>query len=151
MYVQNACVTDPTLAPPGCSTLYVLVPVANNRSAIDWGAVAPGYRDKVLQLVEQRGGFRDLRRHVVAERMLTPHDFEQRMNLYQGALFGLSHTLDQLLYFRPHNTNEDLARLYVVGASTHPGSGLPSVLESARISAGELLRDASWFVAKERA
>jgi phytoene desaturase len=120
--------------------------VANTQSGIDWAAHARRYRDKVLALVETRGGFTGLRSHIVAERMLTPIDFEQGMNIYRGAIFGLSHTLDQLLYFRPHNTNEDLARLYVVGGNTHPGSGLPTIYQSARISAGEILRDAAWFV-----
>lgn len=146
VYVQNACVTDGTLAPEGKSTLYAFVPVVNSVGEVDWEREAPRYRDKVVRIIEERGGFEGLSEHIVAERVITPLDFEQHMNVYRGAIFSLAHTVDQMLYFRPHNRNEDIRNLFVVGGNTHPGSGLPTIYESARISAAEILRDSAWFV-----
>jgi phytoene desaturase len=146
IYVQNACVTDPTLAPEGQSTLYVLVPIANNRSHIDWSAEAPRFRDKVLGLLETRGGLGDLRQHILAERMFTPHDWEHRFNVFAGATFNLAHNLGQMLYFRPHNEFEEVDNLFLVGGGTHPGSGLPTIYESGRISAGLVLKKDAWYL-----
>ena len=134
-YIQNACVTDPTLAPEGQSTLYVLVPVPNNRSRIDWGAKLEVYRDKVLDEMERRAGLTDLRKHIVAEATHTPADWESRLDVYQGAVFNLAHTVDQMLYWRPHNAFEEFDRCYLVGGGTHPGSGLPTIYQSGIISA----------------
>jgi len=135
IYIQNACVTDSTLAPPGHSTIYLLVPTANNRGSIDWAKEAPMYRDKVLELVESRGGLSDLRKHIKAERMITPHDWEHQLDVYAGATFNLAHNVGQMLYLRPHNSFEDIRDCYLVGGGTHPGSGVPTILESGRISA----------------
>jgi phytoene desaturase len=145
IYVQNACVTDPGLAPEGKSTLYVLVPIANNRSGIDWEAHKQRYRDKVLDLMEQRGGLSDLRQHIVSERMITPTQWETDTDVYRGAVFNLGHTLTQMLYLRPHNDFDDIDSCYLVGGGTHPGSGLPTIMESGRISAGLILKRDAWY------
>ena len=145
IYIQNASVTDPTLAPEGHSTIYILVPIANNRSGIDWAAVKDRYRDKVLELAETRGKLTDLRQHIVEERVITPADWESDYNVYRGAVFNLGHTLTQMLYFRPHNAFEELDRCYLVGGGTHPGSGLPTIYESGRISAGLIIKRDAWL------
>jgi phytoene desaturase len=146
IYVQNACRTDPTLAPEGKSTIYVLVPVANNRSNIDWPSETPRFRDKVLGLLEERAGLADLRKHIVAEKVVTPHDWQHETNVYEGATFNLAHNIGQMLYFRPHNEFEEIDGLYLVGGGTHPGSGLPTIFESGRISAGLVLKRDAWYL-----
>jgi phytoene desaturase len=143
--VQNASVTDPSLAPPGHSTIYILVPVPNNRSGIDWEREKTRYRDLAIQIAEERGGFTDLRRHIVEERIISPRQFEQDVNVYRGAVFNLAHSFDQMLLFRPHNAFEELDRCFLVGGGTHPGSGLPTIYESGRISAGLILQRDAWF------
>jgi phytoene desaturase len=143
IYVQNASVTDPTLAPPGHSAIYILVPIANNRGHIDWARETDRYRDKVLTLAEERGGLKDLRAHIVEERVITPREWEDQWDVYRGAVFNLGHNLTQMLSFRPHNAFDDIDSCYLVGGGTHPGSGLPTIYESGRISAGLILqRDA---------
>ncbi|MBW2522861.1 MAG: phytoene desaturase [Deltaproteobacteria bacterium] len=146
IYVQNASVTDPTLAPEGQSTIYILVPIANNRAGIDWEAEKDRYRDKVLEIAEQRGGLTDLRKHIVAERMITPTQWETDFNVFDGAIFNLGHSIDQMLYFRPHNEFEEIESLYLVGGGTHPGSGLPTIYESGRISAAQILKRDAWYL-----
>ncbi len=145
-YVQNACVTDPTLAPEGSSTLYVLVPVPNTRARVDWSSEAPRFREKLLGLLERRAGLAGLREHIVAERMVTPDDWERKVSVYRGATFNLAHGIDQMLYFRPHNEFEDVGGCYLVGGGTHPGSGLPTIYESGRISAGLILKRDAWYL-----
>lgn len=145
IYVQNASVTDPTLAPEGCSTIYILVPIANNRSGIAWEKEKDRYRDKVLELAETRGGYEGLRDNIVVERMLTPLDFEKKLNVYRGAVFNLGHTIRQMLLWRPHNRFEEIENCYLVGGGTHPGSGLPTIYESGRISAGLIMKKNAWF------
>ncbi len=140
VYVQNACVTDPGLAPAGRSTLYLLVPVPNNRSGIDWAAEAPAFRERILDIVERRGGFAGLRKHIVSEVVITPADWQTTYSVYQGATFNLAHNIGQLLSFRPHNHFESLDECWLVGGGTHPGSGLPTIYESARISANSFCR-----------
>lgn len=138
IYIQNPWKTDDTLAPSGKSTLYILVPVPNNRSGISWDTVKEDFKEQVLDLVEKRGGYRDLRKEIEVERIFTPRDWEKEMALYYGAAFSLSHNMSQMLYYRPHNRNQDVKNLYLVGGSTHPGSGLPTILLSAMIT-GDLI------------
>ena len=134
IYVQNACVTDPTLAPPGHSTLYVLVPVGNRVGAgIDWAAQQASYRATALRQLE-RLGVHDIEKRIVFEKVMTPTDWEVDLNVFRGATFNLSHSLQQMLHFRPRNRFEDLDGVYLVGGGTHPGSGLPVIFESARIT-----------------
>ncbi len=138
-YVQNACVTDPGLAPAGHSTLYVLVPVPHQHPNIDWSREKDGFRRMVLRQIE-KAGFRDVEKRIRWEKMITPDDWE-RHEIHLGATFNLAHSLDQMLHLRPHNRFEDLEGVYLVGGGTHPGSGLPVIFEGARISAVHLLKD----------
>jgi phytoene desaturase len=140
-YVQNACVTDPALAPPGHSTLYVLVPVSHaGGDHIDWPAETARFRALVLQRLE-RIGISGLERRIRYEKIVTPQGWESDLQIFRGATFNLSHSLGQMLYMRPHNRFEDLDRVYLVGGGTHPGSGLPVIFESARITSRLLAED----------
>jgi len=145
-YVQNACVTDTTLAPEGKSTLYVLVPVPNTRGRIDWSREARGYRDLLVRLLETRAGLTDVSKHIEVEHVITPEMWERDYAVYRGAVFNLAHTIDQMLYFRPHNRFDDITDCYLVGGGTHPGSGLPTIYESGRISAGLILKRDAWYL-----
>ena len=139
-YVQNASVTDDSLAPDGHSTLYVLVPVAHQSEAIDWSREAAGYRRLVLDRLAQVG-LADLESRIRHEKTVTPADWQSDMEIYRGATFNLAHSMGQMLNFRPHNRFEDLDGVYLVGGGTHPGSGLPVIFESARITAGLMAED----------
>lgn len=139
-YVQNACVTDPTLAPRGCSTLYVLAPVTHQHPNVDWSTQKARYRDLMFRQIKKAGYDVDPGRIRYA-RVLTPDDWDTKYQIYRGATFNLAHTLDQMLHLRPHNRFEDLDGIYLVGGGTHPGSGLPVIFESARISSRLLLED----------
>jgi phytoene desaturase len=134
-YVQNPHVTDASLAPAGKSTIYVLVPAPNNRSDLNWIEYKKTFRDQVLRKLERVAGLIDLENHIEVEKIISPADWEHKASIYLGATFNLSHIFPQLLYRRPHNRFEDLDSCYLVGGGTHPGSGLPTILESARISA----------------
>ncbi len=137
IYVQNASVTDKTLAPEGHSTLYVLAPVANLGGnlggGVDWDAIAPGYRAKILRRLEQMG-VHDIESRIRTEKMITPKDWESDLSIYRGATFNLAHNLGQMLHNRPRNRFEDLDGVYLTGGGTHPGSGLPTIFESAKIA-----------------
>jgi phytoene desaturase len=138
-YVQNASVTDPTLAPPGHSTLYVLAPVTHQHPNVDWTRDGQSFRQLLLNRLEL-AGFKDVAPRIRYKRVITPADWDERYEIYRGATFNLAHSLGQMLHLRPHNRFEDLDGVYLVGGGTHPGSGLPVIFESARISA-RLLSD----------
>lgn len=139
-YVQNASVTDPTLAPEGKSALYILTPVPNNRSGIDWEAEKDRFRDQILDQVIARTELKDLREHIEVQKIITPQNWEKEYNVYQGATFNIGHELLQMMYFRPRNRFEEFSNCYLAGGGTHPGSGLPTIYESARISANLLCK-----------
>jgi len=139
-YVQNACVTDPGLAPAGHSTLYVLVPTTHQHPNVDWSKERGRFRDLALRQIA-KAGYGNLEKRIRFERVITPADWDQKYEIYRGATFNLAHGLDQVLHLRPNNRFEDLDRVYLVGGGTHPGSGLPVIFESARISTRLLLRD----------
>jgi len=139
-YVQNACVTDPTLAPKGMSTLYVLVPVTHESGNVDWAAQEAGFRAMALKQLEKIG-ITDVERRIRVERRLTPATWNSEFHLHLGATFSMAHSLRQMLHLRPHNRFEDLDGVYLVGGGTHPGSGLPVIFESARITSRLLLQD----------
>jgi phytoene desaturase len=147
-YVQNACVTDPALAPPGSSTLYVLAPVTHLHPNVDWKTTAPAFRAKLLKQLE-KVGITDVAKRIRFEKVVTPADWEARYHVYRGATFNLAHTWGQMLHLRPRNRFNELDGLYLVGGGTHPGSGLPVIYESARITSRLLLadldRDADWL------
>ncbi|WP_166824590.1 phytoene desaturase family protein [Thalassoroseus pseudoceratinae] len=133
IYVQNAGVTDPSLAPDGQSTLYVLAPVTNRHPNVDWSREREPFRRRVLQQLE-KVGIRDIESRIRYERVITPADWEHDFAIHRGATFNLAHNLGQMLHNRPRNRFEDLQNVYLVGGGTHPGSGLPVIFESARIT-----------------
>ena len=139
-YVQNASVTDPTLAPPGMSTLYILAPVTHQHPNVDWAQERDRFRALMLKQIA-KAGFTDVEQRVRYERVITPADWDRQYEIYKGATFNLTHSLDQMLHLRPQNRFEDLDGVYLVGGGTHPGSGLPVIFESARISTRLLLAD----------
>jgi phytoene desaturase len=132
LYLHRPTATDPSLAPAGCDSFYVLSPVPNQDSGIDWTKRAESYRQAIAARLEatELPGFQG---HVVTSRIMTPLDFEHRLNSYKGAAFGLEPLFTQSAWFRPHNKSQTLEGLYLVGAGTHPGAGVPGVLSSARI------------------
>jgi len=139
-YVQNASVTDPTLAPEGKSALYILTPVPNNRSGIDWEAEKDRFAEHILDQVVARTELKDLRDHIEVRKVITPANWEQDYNVHLGATFNIGHELLQMMYFRPRNRFEEFSNCYLAGGGTHPGSGLPTIYESARISANMLCK-----------
>ena len=134
VYVRNSAVTDSTSAPAGHSALYILVPVPNNSSGIRWSEEKHAYRARVLEILQQRTEFRDLEKHIRTELIITPEDWESGKSVFMGATFNMGHGWNQMLYLRPHNEFEEVGNCYLVGGGTHPGSGLPTIFESARIS-----------------
>jgi phytoene desaturase len=139
-YVQNPGVTDPTLAPEGMSTLYVLAPVPHQHLNVDWQQEKAEFRMRVLKQLEKIG-IRGVERRIRYERIVTPDDWQHGYEIYRGSTFNLSHNLGQMLHLRPRNRFEDLDGVYLVGGGTHPGSGLPVIYESARITSRLLLQD----------
>ena len=148
-YLQNASVTDDTLAPPGKSAIYVLVPTPNNKSKIDWERSSEPFKELILDLMEKRAGLKDLREHIEVMKIITPLDWQREENVFLGATFNLAHTLGQMLSFRPHNRFEEIKNCYLVGGGTHPGSGLPTIYESGSISAKLIMEqdgmDVKWW------
>jgi phytoene desaturase len=140
-YVQNPVVTDSTLAPAGKSSLYVLVPVPQLSPATPWDAVQTAtFRKLTLERLREVG-LEDVQRHIEYEQIVTPRNWRDDYNVYRGATFNLAHNLGQMLHKRPHNKFEDLDGVYLVGGGTHPGSGLPVIYESTRITCRQLLPD----------
>jgi phytoene desaturase len=139
-YVQNACVTDPGLAPPGMSTLYVLVPVTHAHPNVDWRVERDRFGALVLRQLG-RIGLLDVAPRIRFARVVTPDDWDKQLQIHLGSTFNLAHSFRQMLHLRPHNRFEDLDGVYIVGGGTHPGSGLPVIFESARISTRLLLED----------
>lgn len=137
IYVANPSRTDPTFAPNGNSSLYVLAPVGHC-GKVDWQKESGAFRELVLQRLEAFG-LTNLRSRIRSERMFTPEDWRDQLSIFRGATFNLAHGLDQMLYFRPHNELEDVEGVYLVGGGTHPGSGLPVIYEGARITSDLVL------------
>jgi phytoene desaturase len=132
LYLHRPTATDTSLAPAGCDAFYVLSPVPHLGSGTRWNDVAESYRKALCARLSETV-LPELQKHIVTSRLLTPQDFFEQLNAYQGAAFGLEPVLRQSAWFRPHNRSEDVKNLYLVGAGTHPGAGLPGVLSSARI------------------
>jgi phytoene desaturase len=131
LYLHRPTATDPNLAPPGCDTFYVLSPVPHLDSGTDWAQHAEPYRVAVAEALEKTV-LPNLRQHIVTSRVTTPQDFQDRLLSYKGAAFGQEPLLLQSAWFRAHNRSEDIDGLYMVGAGTHPGAGVPGVLMSAK-------------------
>ena len=140
LYVQNPSVTDPSLAPPGHSALYMLVPVPNLRHGTDWAVEAPRYRAIAIERLKALG-LHDIESRIRYERIVSPQDWQEEFSVGYGACFNLSHDLMQMLSFRPRNRFNDTQGLYLVGGGTHPGSGLPVIYEGARITARLIQED----------
>jgi len=139
LYLHAPCVTDPSLAPPGCGSHYVLAPVPHLGNApIDWEVEGPLYRERIFDYLEQRY-MPGLRSQLVTSRIFTPVDFRDQLNAHLGSAFSLEPILTQSAWFRPHNRDADLPNLYLVGAGTHPGAGVPGVIGSAKATAGLML------------
>src|SRR3569833_2919647 len=134
IYERNSAVNDPGTAPEGHTALYILVPVPNNFSNIDWSQEAPRYRERILRTLAERTCYTDIEEHIQEEMIVTPQDWEKKFSVYQGATFNMGHNWSQMLFMRPHNKFEEFDHCYLVGGGTHPGSGLPTIFESARIS-----------------
>ncbi|MFI2810042.1 phytoene desaturase [Microbulbifer sp. JSM ZJ756] len=139
LYLHSPCVTDPSLAPEGCSAHYVLAPVPHlGKANIDWETQGPIYRDRILDYLE-RHYIPGLREHLVTCRHFTPVDFREELNAHLGSAFSLEPTLTQSAWFRPHNRDARIDNFYLVGAGTHPGAGVPGVIGSAKATAGLML------------
>jgi phytoene desaturase len=130
MYAHAPTRSDDSMAPEGGESLMVLIPVANNASGLNWSELKAPFADKVIDFLE-KWGLTDLRSHLDVMEMFTPDDFTQELSAHLGNAFGIEPRLSQTGYFRPHNRSEEVDGLYLVGAGTHPGAGVPGVLLSA--------------------
>ncbi len=131
LYLHAPTRTDPSLAPPGCECFYVLSPVPHLGGAVDWNAVKGAYADAILASLEKLCP--DLRKHIISKIVWTPLDFEEQLDAHLGSAFQFEPILTQSAWFRPHNVSEDVKNLFLVGAGTHPGAGVPGVLSSAKL------------------
>lgn len=142
LYLHAPSVTDDSLAPPGHSAYYVLSPVPHLGTAdVDWDAEGPLYRDRILKYLNDRyipGLLEDL----VTVRHFSPFDFRDELNAHLGSAFSIEPILTQSAWFRPHNRDDVIPNLYIVGAGTHPGAGIPGVVGSAKATAGLMIADA---------
>lgn len=139
-YVRNASITDPTLAPPGKSSLYILVPTPNLDGDLDWDVHQDRYRKLIFKAFSDRLGIHDLEQRIEVEKIYTPQTWNTELDIFKGATFNLSHCLSQMAFMRPRNRFEEFKNCFLVGGGTHPGSGLPTIFESARI-ASNLISD----------
>ena len=141
LYLHSPSVSDPTLAPPGCSAHYVLSPVPHLGVAdIDWDAEGPRYRDRILDYLDAHV-IPGLKADLVTSRIFTPKDFQRELSAWQGSAFSLEPVLTQSAWFRTHNRDDVIGNLYFVGAGTHPGAGVPGVVGSAKATAGLMIED----------
>jgi phytoene desaturase len=140
LYLHAPSVTDPSLAPEGCSTYYALSPVPNLKQDIDWAVEGPRYADRILDALQARV-LPGLREELATLRIFTPQDFKTELNAHLGSAFSLEPILSQSAYFRVHNRDDAIPNLYFVGAGTHPGAGVPGVVGSAKATASVILGD----------
>lgn len=143
LYLHAPSVTDDSLAPAGSSAYYVLSPVPHLGTAdIDWAVEGPKYRDRILKYLNDRyiPGLLD---ELVTVRHFTPFDFRDELNAHLGSAFSVEPILTQSAWFRPHNRDDAISNLYIVGAGTHPGAGIPGVVGSAKATAGLMIEDAA--------
>ncbi len=141
-YVNAPTRTDPRFAPETGDALMVLVPVGrlNDECPQDWEALREHARSLVIERLEALG-VKDLRGRIVLEETMGPPDYLKQLNLANGSAFGLSHNFMQVGYLRPHNRHPRYGNLYFTGASTHPGTGLPMVLLSAKLTTERILKE----------
>jgi phytoene desaturase len=139
LYLHAPTVSDPTLAPEGCEGFYVLSPVPHlGKGSIDWATAAEPYADRILNYLDARY-LPGLKENLVTKRIFTPLDFQSELNAHQGSAFSLEPTLRQSAYFRVHNREDRIDGLYFVGAGTHPGAGVPGVINSAKATVSVIL------------
>jgi phytoene desaturase len=133
LYLHMPTYTDPSIAPDGTESFYVLSPVPHLDAAdVDWNTFAPIYKERILTFLEDNY-LPELRENIIAETYIDPLHFQNTLNSYKGAAFSLEPVMTQSAWFRPHNRSEDFDNLYFVGAGTHPGGGMPGVLSSSII------------------
>jgi phytoene desaturase len=150
LYLHAPTRSDPTLAPPGCEAFYVLSPVPHlGKLAMDWNIEGPRYAECILAYLETHY-MPGLRGEIVTRRIFTPQDFKVELNAHLGSAFSLEPRLLQSAYFRVHNRDKNIKGLYFVGAGTHPGAGIPGVVNSAKATAGIILEDFARDLARER-
>lgn len=141
LYLHAPSVTDPSMAPEGCSAYYVLSPVPHlGHADVDWDVVGPQYADKIIDYLEEHS-IPNLRRDLVVQKTLTPFGFRDEMNTHKGSAFSIEPILTQSAWFRPHNRDDVLDNMYIVGAGTHPGAGVPGVVGAAKATAGVVADD----------
>lgn len=143
MYLHVPTKTDTTMAPEGCESIYVLIPVTNLLGKIDWQTFADVYKKRILDFLEKDFGLADLQANIEVCKVFTPLDFQKKQNAYLGGAWGVEPRLTQTAIFRPHNRCRDIKGLYLVGASTHPGAGLPGVMLTAGTTEKVLVQDMS--------
>jgi phytoene desaturase len=142
LYLHAPTITDPSLAPAGCSTYYVLSPVPHlGKANVDWERAGQCYAQRILEYLEQHH-IPGLQADLVTMRLLTPFNFRDDLNAHLGSAFSVEPILTQSAWFRPHNRDEKISNLYLVGAGTHPGAGIPGVIGSAKATAELMLADA---------
>ncbi len=134
LYLHRPSATDASVAPPGCDAFYVLSPVPHLGSGTDWESEAESYRQKIQKHLEATV-LPGLGAHIISSKLMTPQHFQDRLWSWKGAAFGMEPILLQSAWFRPHNRSEDISNLYLVGAGTHPGAGVPGALMSAKAMA----------------
>ena len=140
MYLHVPTRTDPSMAPDGSESMYVLIPVTNNRSGLDWTSLKDEFADRVLTFLEE-WGMDGLKESLEVLHIFTPDDFARQLNAFHGNAFAIEPKFTQTAWFRPHNRSEDVESLYMVGAGTHPGAGVPGVFMSAETTYGSIAQD----------
>jgi phytoene desaturase len=140
LYLHAPTCTDPSMAPPGCGSFYVLSPVPHLGVAdLDWDRIGPAYAEQILTALESV--LPELRKHVVVKHWIDPFHFRDALRSYHGSAFSCAPRLTQSAYFRPHNRDPRIPGLYLVGAGTHPGAGIPGVVNSAKATADLIVAD----------
>ncbi len=132
LYLHRPTETDPSMAPEGCDAFYVLAPVPHLDADVDWHTYAETFRQRICKRLEETM-LPKLSSRLVTSRLLTPQDFQDRLCSFKGAGFSFEPRITQSAWFRPHNRSEDIKGLYLVGAGTHPGAGMPAVISSAKV------------------
>ncbi len=141
LYLHHPTVTDPSMAPDGHSTFYALAPVPHmGKLPIDWDQFGPAYAERILDEIQHRL-IPDIRSRIVTRFHYAPSDFGRDLNAHMGSAFSLEPLLTQSAWFRAHNRDDVIPNLYLVGAGTHPGAGIPGVVGSAKATAALMLED----------
>jgi len=136
LYLHSPTVTDPSMAPEGQSSYYVLSPVPHlGHADVNWDQIGPAYANKIIDYLEEHS-IPNLRKHLVCQHTLTPYGFRDEMNTHLGSAFSVEPILTQSAWFRPHNRDDKVPNLYITGAGTHPGAGVPGVVGAAKATAG---------------